>query len=106
MENEPILLRIDSFIWEDPNLNYPEKIIVNLILSFTLRGECCTLTDEWIGSKFGWEPGFVRDVINLLNTRGLVVMDKQWDGSRNLSIFIPGKDSPCQDVFTVDAVEV
>ena len=106
MENEPILLRIDPFIWSDPNLNYPEKIIVNLVLSFTLRGECCNLSDEWIGSKFGWTPEFVKDVIKLLTTRGLIVMDKQWGGLRNLSIHIPGKDNPCQDVFTVDAVEV
>lgn len=103
---EPILLRIDSFIWEDPNLNYPEKIIVNLVLSFTLRDECCNLTDEWIGSKFGWQPAFVKDVIKLLSTRGLIVMDKEWGGNRNLSIHIPGKDNPCQDIATVDVVEV
>lgn len=106
MENEPILLRIDPFIWEDPNLNYPEKIIVNLVLSFTLRGECCTLSDEWIASKFGWQPGFVKDVIGLLFQRDLLVLSNEWGGVRNLSIYIPGKDNPCQDVFTVDGIEV
>ena len=106
MEIDPILLRVDSFIWEDPNLNYPEKIIVNLILSFTLREECCNLTDEWIASKFGWEPGFVSNVIDLLFSRGLIVMDKQFNGSRNLSIYIPGRANPCEDVTTLDAIEV
>ena len=106
MENDPILLRVDSFIWEDPNLNYPEKIIVNLILSFTLREECCNLTDEWIASKFGWEPGFVSNVIDLLFSRGLIVMDKHFNGSRNLSIYIPGRANPCEDVTTLDAIEV
>ena len=106
MENEPILLRIDPSIWADPNLNYPEKIIVNLVLSFTLRNECCTLSDEWIASKFGWQPGFVKDVIGLLSQRDLLVLNNEWGGARNLSIFIPGKDNPCQDVFTVDGVEV
>ena len=106
MENDPILLRIDPFIWEDPNLNYPEKILVNLVLSFTLRGECCTLSDEWIASKFGWHPGFVKSVIELLSQRDLLVLSNEWGGVRNLSIFIPGKDNPCQDVFTVDGVEV
>ena len=106
MDNEPILLRIDPFIWDDPNLGYPEKIIVNLVLSFTLRDECCKLTNEWIASKFGWTPEFVNDIINLLATRKLLVMDKQWNGTRNLSFYIPGKTNPCEDITTVEATEI
>jgi hypothetical protein len=103
---EPILLRIDPFLWEDPNLNYPEKIILNLVLSFTLRDECCTLTNEWIASKFGWTPAFVNDVIQLLATRGLLIATKSVKGIRNLSFYIPGKDNPCENITTVEAIEI
>lgn len=103
---EPILLRIDPFLWSDDSLNYPEKIILNLILSFTIRQECCTLNDEWIASKFGWTPGFCKDVIQLLVSRGWINMNKQWDGTRQLSFHIPGTPNPCDDVLTVEATEI
>lgn len=106
MDEQPILLRIDPFIWNDPNLNYPEKIILNFILSFSLRDECCTVTDEWLGSKFGWTPNFVKDVISLLATRGFIVSKTQWDGKRKLSFYIPGKANPCEDIDTVEATEI
>jgi hypothetical protein len=106
MENDPILLRIDPFIWEDESLNYPEKIILNLIFSFTIREQCCFVTDEWIAGKFGWSPKFVKDVIQLLAQRGWVLVNPQWDGSRTLSIHIPGKPNPCDQAFPAQAVEV
>jgi hypothetical protein len=103
---EPILLRIDPFLWEDPNLNYPEKIILNLVLSFTLRDECCNLTNEWIASKFGWTPAFVNDVIQLLSSRNLINISKPWNGGRNLSFYIPNRDNPCEAIVTVEATEI
>jgi hypothetical protein len=106
MENDPILLRIDPFIWSDESLNYPEKIILNLVFSFTIREECCFVTDEWIANKFGWTPKFVKNVIQLLVQRGWVLLHPQWDGSRPLSIHIPGQTSPCDQAFPAEAVEV
>lgn len=100
MEDQPILLRVDPFIWNDESLNYPEKIILNLIFSFTIRGECCTVTDQWIGTKFGWNAQFSKELIQLLSNRGWVNIHPQWDGSRTLSIAIPGTQDPCDAPFT------
>jgi hypothetical protein len=33
-------------------------------------------------------------------------MSKQWDGTRNLSFYIPGKANPCEDIDTVEATEI
>jgi hypothetical protein len=95
MDNEAILLRIDPFIWQDESLNYPEKIILNLVFSFTIREECCSVTDQWIANKFGWTSQFVKELIGLLTMRGWLLVHPQWDGSRTLSIHIPGKQDPC-----------
>jgi hypothetical protein len=104
--NDPILLRVDNFIWGDQSLNYPEKIILNLIFSFTIREECCTLSDVWIANKFGWTSQFVKEIVQLLANRGWVIIHPQWDGSRTLSIHIPGKPDPCDQSFPVDGIEV
>ena len=103
---EPILLRIDPFLWNDDSLNYPEKIMLNLILSFTLRDECCTLTDEWIAAKFGWTPNFCKELIGLLATRGWINVYKEFGSERKMSFYIPDRDSPCQDISTVEATEI
>ena len=103
---EPILLRIDPFLWNDESLNYPEKIVLNLILSFTLRNECCTVTDEWIAAKFGWTPSFCTELIALLAMRGWINVHKQWNGDRNMSFHIPDRDNPCQNISTVEATEI
>jgi hypothetical protein len=99
MEDQPILLRVDPFIWNDESLNYPEKITLNLIFSFTIRGECCTVTDQWIATKFGWTPQFSKELIQLLSNRGWVNIHPQWDGGRTLSIAIPGTPDPCDVPF-------
>ena len=106
MEETPILLRVDPFIWRDESLNYPEKIVLNVIFSFTIRGECCTVTDEWIGSKFGWSAQFSRELIQLLANRQWVKIHPGWDGSRSLSINIPGKPDPCDSFSGITDVEV
>jgi len=104
MNEEPILLRVDAFIWSDESLNYPEKIVLNLIFSFTIREECCSLSDEWIASKFGWSAGFSADLIKILAQRGWVKVHYPWGGNRTLSLHIPGRPDPC-DAFS-DAVVI
>jgi hypothetical protein len=106
MDNEAILLRVDPFIWQDESLNYPEKIMLNLVFSFTIRGECCSLTDQWIGNKFGWSAQFSRELIQLLSNRGWIKIHPQWDGTRNLSLHIPGSPDPCDPTFPAEEVEV
>jgi hypothetical protein len=106
MEEKPILLRVDPFIWNDESLNYPEKIILNLIFSFTVRGECCTVSDHWIGSKFGWNEKFSKEIIELLKVRGWINYHPQWDGGRTLSINIPGAPDPCEAFDNISHVQV
>ena len=33
-------------------------------------------------------------------------MDKKWNGTRNLSFYIPGKANPCEDIATIEATEI
>jgi hypothetical protein len=106
MEEQPILLRVDPFIWNDESLNYPEKIILNFIFSFTIRGECCAVPDSWIGMKFGWGTKFTTEVIDLLKIRGWVNVHSQWDGSRTMSINIPGTPDPCDTFSDITHVQV
>lgn len=103
---QPILLRIDPFLWRDESLNYPEKIILNIIFSFTIRGECCELSNDWIASKFGWTPVFVAEVVDLLRIREWINVHQNWNGSRCLSIHIPGQTNPCDAYQGITDVEV
>jgi hypothetical protein len=103
---QAILLRIDPFLWQDESLNYPEKIVLNLIFSFTIRQECCDLTNEWIAGKFGWTPSFVDEVIQLLRVREWIHVHEKWQGARCLSINIPGQPNPCDSFEGIMDVEV
>jgi hypothetical protein len=90
-------------IWHDESLTYPEKIVLNLIFSFTAEGNCCTLTDEWISSKFGMELNFVRDMVRMLRLRGWINMVPATAFSpRKLSIVIPGMKNPCEDYLDIN----
>lgn len=105
--NGYILLRIDPFIWCDTSLNYPEKIILNFIFSWTIQDKCCLATDEWLAYKFGWEPDFVNQVITLLEQRGWIkITPADWQHPRRMSIYIPGNECPCQEFTDVTAIDV
>lgn len=97
MENSYILLRIDPFIWNDSSLNYPEKIILNFIFSWTVQKKCCHVSNDWLANAFGWEPSFVAEVISLLHQRGWINVERPAFGSgpRMMSINIPGEPNPC-----------
>jgi hypothetical protein len=102
-----ILLRIDPQIWHDGSLNYPEKIILNLIWGFHVQGKCCLVTDDWIASKFGMDYSLVREVIKMLTTRGLVnIIPADYSYPRRLSINIPGEVNPCITDEYVDPFEL
>lgn len=101
-----ILLRVDPQIWHDPSLNYPEKIILNLIYGFHAQGKCCMVSDEWISSKFGMDYSLVRDVIRMLSTRGFVsLIPGEYGSPRRLSIVIPGEPNPCLADSYIDPIE-
>lgn len=107
MDTGYILLRVDKFIWEDPNLNYPEKIVLNFIFSWSIQEKCCFASDEWIASKFGWDDNFVNQIIGMLQVRGYVdVVEADWQYPRRLSVILPGFKNPCFDFEDITAIEV
>ena len=94
--NKYILLRIDPFLWHDTSLNYPEKIILEVIFGFTAQQKCCYVSDAWIANAFGWEEDFVADVLAMLQIRGWILVDNDaFGGQRKLSINVPGERNPC-----------
>lgn len=102
-----ILLRIDPQIWHDQSLNYPEKIILNLIWGFHAQGKCCMVSDEWISQKFGMDYSLVRDVLKMLITRGFVKqIPADYSTPRRLWVHIPGEPSPCMTGDYIDPVEL
>jgi len=102
-----ILLRVDPHIWNDQSLNYPEKIILNLIYGFTAQGKCCLVGNDWIADKFGMDVFLVRDIINMLAARGFIKVYPGTAGSyRRMSINIPGEPDPCTDGEYVAYTEV
>lgn len=101
-----ILLRVDPHIWNDESLNYPEKIILNLIYGFTAQGKCCFVSDEWITAKFGIDLNLVRSVIQMLRIRQYItVEDASADSPRRMSINIPGEPNPCIEGEYVEFTE-
>ena len=91
-----ILLRIDPHIWNDQSLNYPEKIILNLVYGFTAQGKCCFVSDDWISSYFGIDVNLVRNIISMLSMRGYMKVSPATAGSpRRMGINIPGEADPC-----------
>ena len=96
MSDNYILLRIDPHIWNDPSLNYPEKIILNLVYGLTAQGKCCFLTDDWISQYFGIELRLVGDIIRMLAMRGVLCVIPGLAGQpRKMCINIPGEPDPC-----------
>lgn len=106
MDNGYIFLRIDPHIWADESLNYPEKIMLNLVFSFTVQGKCCTITDSWVASKFGWPTNFVSELISILRLRGWLNVSHGPFGDRFISIMIPGETDPCKFDDTIYHVQV
>jgi len=101
-----ILLRVDPHIWNDESLNYPEKIILNLIYGFTAQGKCCFVTNDWISSYFGIDVFLVRDIINMLSVRGYINVYPGTAGHyRKMSINIPGEPNPCTEGEYVEYTE-
>lgn len=98
MRDNYILLRIDPHIWNDRSLNYPEKIILNLVYGFTAQGRCCLVSDEWISQYFGIELKLVEDVIKMLAIREIInVTPGEAGHTRKISINIPGEPDPCAE---------
>jgi hypothetical protein len=107
MDTGYILMRVDSFIWEDQELNYPEKIILNFIFSWSIQEKCCFASSEWIASKFGWDERFVDQVISMLQARGYVsIIEKDWQYPRRLSVILPGHSNPCVNFEDITAIDV
>lgn len=107
MDTGFILLRIDNFIWTDQNLNYPEKIILNFIFSWSIKEQCCFASSEWIAAKFGWNERFVDQVIAMLQARGYVsIMEKDWQYPRRLSAILPGYINPCENFEDITETDV
>lgn len=104
--NGYILLRVDPFIWNDSSLTLEQKIILNLIFSFTIQGKCCFLSDAWISTKFGFQESLVRDIIKTLERNGWIRVRYAPGVARTLAIIIPGEQDPCDDAETVDVFEV
>jgi hypothetical protein len=104
--NGYILLRVDPFIWNDTSLSIEQKIILNLIFSFTIQGKCCFLSDAWISTKFGFQETLVRDIIKTLERNGWIRVRYAPGVARTLAIIIPGEQDPCDDAETVDVFEV
>lgn len=90
-----ILLRIDPFIWEDESLNIPEKILLNFVFSFTIENKCCDVDSAWIARRFGWTPQFVNEMILMMVIRGWLYVSENPNGTRHMSIIIPGRTNPC-----------
>jgi hypothetical protein len=91
-----ILLRIDPHIWNDQSLNYPEKIILNLVYGFTAQGKCCLVSDDWISAYFGIDSSLVSNVISMLSARGFLCVIPGTAGQpRKMCINIPGEPDPC-----------
>lgn len=93
-----ILLRVDPFIWHNEHLNYPEKLILNIVFGFTMDNKCCELSDTWFANKFGWTPQFVREVIDLLRIRGFLRVNQIEVGAgyvRGLSVPMSDRECPC-----------
>jgi hypothetical protein len=95
MSNSYILLRIDPFIWEDESLNINEKILLNFVFSFTFEGKCCTVPSDWIARRFGWSAKFVNEMIFMMVLRDWLWVENKDDGTRCMSINIPGSVNPC-----------
>jgi len=95
MSDTYILLRIDPFIWRDESLNIPEKILLNFVFSFTVENRCCDVDTSWIADRFGWNPQFVNEMINMMALRGWLYVERKSDGTRLMSINIPGRNNPC-----------
>ena len=95
MDGTYILLRIDPFIWRDESLNIPEKILLNFVFSFTIEGKCCDVETSWIAHKFGWSIQFVNEMILMMVIRGWLYVNENSEGTRFMSINIPGHTNPC-----------
>lgn len=107
MDDGYILLRVDKFIWADPDLNYPDKIVLNFIFSWSIQEKCCFASNDWIASKFGWDPKFVDQIIGILQIRGYVnVIEADWQYPRRLSAILPGYKNPCQEFEDITAIDV
>lgn len=95
MQDSYILLRIDPFIWRDESLNIPEKILLNFVFSFTFENKCCDVPSAWIADRFGWTTQFVNEMIQMMALRGWLYVERRLDGTRLMSINIPGQTNPC-----------
>ena len=108
MQNDNfILMRVDPFIWQNPDMNLYEKLILNLIFGFTNQNKCCELTNEWIANKFGFEVKLVDDVITLLYRRGIInLYDATLTYPRKMSVNLPDQQCPCLNYFEAEFIEV
>jgi len=106
MDNGYILLRVDRSIWEDQNLDYPEKIVLNFVFSWSIQNKCCFVSDEWLATKFGWSEKYVNEIISILQIKGyLSVIEKDWQYPRRLSVILPGHVNPCYDFEDYTLIE-
>ena len=97
-ENGYILMRVDPFIWHNDQLNYPEKLLLNVVFGFTIDNKCCHLADTWFATKFGWTPQFVTEMVKMLKMRGyLLVTEDVWGFGfvRGLSVPMGDRECPC-----------
>lgn len=101
------MMRVDPFIWQNPDMNLFEKLILNVIFGFTYQDKCCELPNEWFAHKFGLDLSLVNDVITLLHRRGIINMiDANVAQPRKLSVNLPDQQCPCLDYFTAEFTEV
>ena len=82
-EEQPVLWYIQPTIFASPDLSFAEKMLLSLVFSFSIRGEYCLLTDEWVSAKLGVSPVDAKTTFDLLILRG-VIANRQGTSQRSL----------------------
>jgi hypothetical protein len=93
-ENSFIFLRVDPFIWQDPNLSTNEKIILNLTLGFAAQDKPCYVSSEWIGHYFGLQEQFVDEMLLKLQAQGFIKINKYHPRGRSIWFILDGREDP------------
>jgi len=105
----PILLRIDPFIFRIDGLSLLEKMLLNYVYAWSVQGRCCFSSSSWFGYKFGFTEGDINTTLELLQMKGYIRINKGFEGgARSLSYVFSDAGDVCEgitspeDVFKLD----
>lgn len=90
-----MLLRCDNFIFHNQSLTLEEKILLNLIFSFSVQSKCFFASSDWIAYRFGWSPLFVDEMIAKLKLQGFIKVNPYHVTGRSIWFVLDEWEDPC-----------